>query len=163
MAGAVTERGSAWLSLGARQVRLKLTRARRRTRDASACRIDRCFNTAKSDSAAGQLDVRPIPAPVGHAQNAEVIVSKSGDPAAKGNPVAASRWVGEIPVIDFHVDCAPVRVERSQSMGAAAAISHQNRFLLRRAICAYHVNSESSSAGGVEHLRHFALYVGIHR
>src|SRR2546423_12138553 len=101
MAGAVTERGSAWLSLGARQVRLKLTRARRRTRDASTCGIDRCFDTAKSDSAAGQLDVGPVPIPVRRAQNAEVIVSKSGDPAAKGNPVAASRMVCELPTSRF--------------------------------------------------------------
>src|SRR5256714_10697574 len=162
MAGVVTGRDSAWLSLCVRKVRLKLTRARRRTRDASTCGIDRCFDTAKSDSAAGQLDVGPIPAPVGRAQNAEVIISKSGDPAAKGNPVAASRWVGEIPVIDSHVDRATVGVERSQSMGAAAAIGHQNRFLLRRALCTYDVNSESSSAGGVQHLGHLALYVWVH-
>src|SRR5205085_10243548 len=60
-----------WSSLTTRQARLKLARLRRPARQASARRIHRRVDAAKSDSAASQLDMWPVTTFVGLAESVE--------------------------------------------------------------------------------------------
>src|SRR2546423_13892322 len=105
----------------------------------------------------------PVPTLVGRAENAEIFSAKPRDPAAKGDPVAPRRGTVEIAVVNPHVHRTTIGVERGQSVRATAALAHEKCLLLRGAVGTHHLRREAGAPCRVEHLRHLALYVGVHR
>src|SRR5207253_966053 len=112
------------ISMDSRQVRLKFAGTRRLSREAFAPGIDSRCDAAKSNSVTRQLDVGPVPALVWVTQNAEIISPIPSDPPSKGNPVTPRRWVAEFSVIDPHIDCAAVGMQRGQRVSTTTAVVH---------------------------------------